>query len=208
MTSSAQPATVNDPPQPSGALPPGTPPAGLPSNSDQTDPQPSRNPFRVLPAQRTPSPQSPSQAAAGAFGGAELPPDPLPSTAIRSSDADRPPATGSKLDKRVWVDILRGLIQQLGDLLHERLATLPADREAEIWRADDDDAAAIADPIANVVHRRVQVPGGADVADLLTAGAALAGYSLRNVRRMFSNRRDLKRRRQHGIAEAEPQDQP
>lgn len=141
---------------------------------------------------------------AGSAAASPALPDPLAGTTATPSPAGK--STGRTLDKAVWHDIITGLVEQGAALLHERLANTPAERAENLWLTDKEEADRIGGPLASIAHRRANVPGGADVADLIIAGAALAGYGFRNLTKTVRTRRAA--RQQSRIGSTSPVEHP
>ena len=134
---------------------------------------------------RTPSTprNSPAPSASSTDSG---PADPL-ATEPPSRAATGTRSPGSKpgpvpeFDSAAVKDIARGLLLGATALLHNYLARTEDERAQQVWVADEDDQAAIADPLAKIAGRRGgPAMANPDMADLLTAGFGALGYAVKN----------------------------
>lgn len=141
------------------------------------------------------------------------PSDPLDEgpTSIPSGSDDAGPERelgNLKLGKKPLREVFRGLMLGASMAAHQRLATLEAERQAGVWLMDEDQAAAIADPLANIANRHAgDAVINADTADLLAAGVAAAAYLIDNSITAIKLRWGLRRARRAGMA-TEDVDQP
>jgi hypothetical protein len=123
--------------------------------------------------------------------------DPLANHSSPGADTSTrlPAASGSgRLDAASWATIFGGLFEQTARLLHSLLATSPADQAGDVWRTEVGEPEKFGEPVGNIAARRAQLPGGADMADALKAGAVLLAYGIRNGSKALSNRRAARRR--------------
>lgn len=158
-----QPSPPDDliPPRPSGPL------TFDPNLSDDPTPSPSD-----LPADDSPSPNDePSDAY-------DEPSDAPPTSSTGSS-------AGSALSKRALRDAAREAVLAAGGIAHQVLARDELQADAGLWLADTDDAEAIGDPVANVVHRHggLGAAGNPDLADAIAALIGLALYASKQIAR-------------------------
>jgi hypothetical protein len=187
MSSPSQPNPPSPPtfqaPQPPAPMSP--PPAASSSSS------PGRPPLRprIQLGHRTPS--TTEDPAAESFGVGSLPPDPVADghagpTFIPSPDGEderrEPTKAEIKAGKKLVKDIAHGLVLGITNLLHEWVAQTEAQKAALLWAATEEEAAAIGDPIGNIVNRHAGTGGAAnpDVMDGFMAGLGLLTYGMRN----------------------------
>lgn len=154
----------------------------------------------------TPSPSTenrPTGAPDSANAGAQLPPDPLaengntPSASELSDPGDRP----LSIKKKPLAEVLRGLVLGASLIVHQSLARTELEQQHGVWAMQsEDEAASIADPLANIAQRRA---GGQlvnpDLGDLIAAGVAAASYVLRNATKAFQIRRAEREMRRAGV---------
>lgn len=98
-------------------------------------------------------------------------------------------------------EVLRGSVLAASVSLQHVLVREDWERDLDLWAMDENEARRIADPLARLAHRH---SGGAivdrDVNDLMRAGAAAAGYVLRNATKAIRVRLNV-RRAQRAIAQ-------
>lgn len=151
-----------------------------------------------------PTPSSPTSGTAAepaepSSGTAGAPPsDPLEAATGTRSYPDDPAAEPDagvplKLARRPLEDVIRGLVLGAGVAAHHQLTRTDAERDAGLYLMDEDEAAAIGDPLAKIAGRRA---GGQlvnpDAGDLIAAGIAAATYLIRNAVQSFRIRRALR----------------
>lgn len=81
-------------------------------------------------------------------------------------------------------DVLRGAVLIGGDQAHNLLARTEGQRAVDLYKADDDDAEAIGDPLARIAARREGIGDvNPDTADLLAAMVGLTRYATKQIGR-------------------------
>lgn len=132
-------------------------------------------------------------------------PDPEPSDPLEQSDA---PPTSSKASsvsatsKRAVRDAARQAVLMAGGVAHQVLARDEAARTVDLYLADEADAEAIGDPVANMVNRRggIGAAGNPDLADAIAALIGLALYVIKQLTR-WAIAKDLRASSGHSLAE-------
>jgi hypothetical protein len=171
----------------------------------ETSPSPSSRPpdltdptypgVRVPPLRVTTAPAasswtpSPTTETSGAVDGGDerLPPDPI---------GDEPPADGGtrspaegQISGLSLKDLARGLVLAITARIAAAVSKGDA-AAAELLVATEKEQAAIADPLAKIGGRHVKTSvGNPDVADLIVAGVAAAGYAFRAVTGLWNLKR-------------------
>lgn len=122
-------------------------------------------------------------------------------TSSRGSSTSRPAA----LSKRTLREAVRRGVLMAGTVAHSVLARQPAEQAVGLYLADDDDAKAIGDPLADIAHRRggIGAAGNPDVADAIAALIGLALYGAKQFAR-FAEARAY----QHDAAARGAEDEP
>lgn len=154
-----------------------------------------------------PSPATGSPADASVTGESadarSLPPDPLAATGTPSASEDYGPGPeGSplKLKKRPIGEVIRGLVIGASAALHQQLARHELEQQQGVWLMSEDEAAGVADPLANIATRHA---GGSvvnpDTGDLIAAGLAAAGYLISNAVKAFQLRRAIRSMQRAGM---------
>jgi hypothetical protein len=121
--------------------------------------------------------------------------DPAAPSPSRPTSSTASSGNSSPFAKPKIREATRRAVIALGDLAHDRLARDRAAQQAELWRADDDDAENIGDPLAEAAHRHMGELGefnNPDVGDLIAAGIGIAVYlfkQLDKARTMYRLRR-------------------
>jgi hypothetical protein len=96
-------------------------------------------------------------------------------------------AGGSSRASTDWRDLLpiTGALVAMSSMLVRWLRTRRRQLPPGVWEADEDDAAAIAAPLARIAARRAPIggEGSADVVDGLTLMVGTTGYALKNLER-------------------------
>lgn len=103
-----------------------------------------------------------------------------PRTSSRASSASR---AANEATTRLVEGTMRGLVLQAGALANGYLAP-PEEAAHGLYLTDEDDAAAIGEPLAGIVARRVpDVPGAGnpDVADAIAAAVGLLVFGLKQL---------------------------
>lgn len=163
--SSVPPVDSLSSPRPTGGLlfrqpeAPETSPSDLPSPSDETSPSDPLDASRSASEPPHDEPNAPSEG------------DP---TSSRGSSTSRPAA----LSKRTLRDAVRRGVLMAGSVANGVLARDQASQQLGLYLADEDDAKAIGDPLAEIAHRRggIGAAGNPDVADAIAALVGLALY--------------------------------
>lgn len=190
---------------------PRTTPAASSSPSSPPTPDPPRGirapalgvAFRQPPTQQPTPPPTLSTSTASAADGfaasssgssAAAPSDPLDATTATPSESDDPTGEPLKLGRKPVADVLRGLVLGASMAAHQQLARSEYERDAGVWLMGEDEASAIADPLAKVAQRHA---GGQlvnpDAGDLIAAGLAAVSYVLRNAVATLKIRRAVRR---------------
>lgn len=99
---------------------------------------------------------------------------------LRSAPGNLGPSQVSTADPAALESLIGVAFNALGLLLHSRLT--PGDDNA-VWIPDEQDVAEVAGPLSRIVARRVKVADrvAGDLTDLVDAGVAAAGYTVRNI---------------------------
>lgn len=132
------------------------------------------------------------------------PPTPSPSGPPRGSDgfseADAaeatglPPEPGRRTSTRASTEdvrtALRALVQLVLSLVTAILNRRLAPEGSDTWKADEEDMAAIGEPLAKIAARHIPASDVlvGDVADGIAAGVGTANYALKNLRRADQER--------------------
>lgn len=192
-----------------------TPAASSSPTSTPDSPTPLRVPRLGIrhpsPTPSTPTPGAePGSPSGSASADAPPPSDPLDTDTGTRSSADQPgpDAVPLKFGKGELRAPLRGAVLTAATVLHKALARNEYEVRAGVWLMDgEDEAAPIADPLAAIAQRRA---GGSvfepDVADLIKAGLAAAGYIAKNVVKTWQIRTALRRARAAGMTDAQPEE--
>ncbi len=148
---------------------------------------------------------APAPSPASALGAdRQAPDDPLITNTPSASDpgAAADDVSPLKLKQKPLGEVIRGLVIAGSHLVAGVLARTEQERLEGVWIiTDEDEAGAIADPLAKVANRHA---GGAlvnaDANDLIAAGIAVAGYVISNGIKSFQYRRAALRMRRSGMA--------
>lgn len=123
---------------------------------------------------------------------------PGPSEGPRTSSRG---SSGSALSKRALRDAARAGVITAGGIAHQVLARDELEQQAGLYLADEDDAEAIGDPLANMANRRggLGAAGNPDLADAIAALIGLALYIVKQLARWNA----VKAARRAGVSPAE-----
>jgi hypothetical protein len=190
-----------------------TTPEGSPSPTPQppsSPPPPTGVQAPALGVRPTPSTSTASDAGPSPAYASDLPPDPLDGPASGSTPSASEPDDDSaplKLRKKPLAEVIRGLVIGAGVVLNQRLTRSELEQGTGVWLMAEDEAAGMADPLASIANRRA---GGAvvsgDMADVIQAGVAAAGYLIKNAIKAVQIRHALRRQPQ-GFDQQDPNDQ-
>jgi hypothetical protein len=145
----------------------------------------------LQPAEETPDPSSPSEASptswtpeptAWASSSPDAPSDEMPSPAPTSSPAS---STGRGLRKAKVQEASRKVVLMAGEGAHRLLSRDDVDEMVDLYRADEEDAKSIGDPVGSIVHRHGLLGDIAnpDVMDGINALVGLVTYGWKQVQR-------------------------
>lgn len=156
-----------------------------------------RPPTRSMSTASEPAPSPVSESAA-----ASDPLDAGPSNTDTLSGSE--PGEPLRLKKRPLAEVLRGLVLSGSEAAHQALARTEAEQEMGLWlMQSEEEAAGIADPLANIAQRHA---GGSlvnpDMNDMIAAGIAFAGYLIGNAVAAFRVRRAMRRMRSAILADS------
>ncbi|MDQ2825827.1 MAG: hypothetical protein M3Y04_02485 [Actinomycetota bacterium] len=163
------------------------PPGPIPSQSNG---HPSRGLFFSQPGEDQAPEQSPPSTAEAAAGGSDS--EPWVSEYADPSDVEPPTSTGSPAGESVTQLLSKKQMRQTAEtavkvgtgMAHTVAAKTPAQQRVGLYLADDDDAAAIGHPLADIMYRRGDIVGGKlspDANDLLRSMMGVAGYFAKQV---------------------------
>jgi hypothetical protein len=132
------------------------------------------------------------------------------STASTDPDAKRLPGNAGKslqLDKEAaaaFATIAGAVVLAVGGVLNSRFAVVEGSGE---WLPDDQDQAAIGEPLGRIAARHASLPGGGevtDIADAITAAVGVVMYGVKNLQ--LRTRLRAMRRREADIQPPPPDD--
>lgn len=153
-------------------------PSPIPRQSPPTTPRVpffSGSPLPQPPEESQPEPGSPDL---GSVSDPDWPDESAPS----GNDSPTPTRVSNPLNGDGLKDVLRGAVLIAGDQAHGLLARTPGQQAVELYKVDEDDAAAIADPLARVAARREGIGDvSPDTADLLAAMVGLTRYATKQI---------------------------
>jgi hypothetical protein len=104
-----------------------------------------------------------------------------------SSPASSPEKPAQLLSKKQMRDTARTAVKIGGGMAHTVAAKTQAQRHVGLYLTDEDDQAAIGDPLADLMHRRGDVVGGKlspDANDFLRSLMGIAGYLAKQVQKI------------------------
>ena len=116
-------------------------------------------------------------------------PDSEPDSWTASPAGDKPAALLSKAQMRATA---RTAVTVGTGMAHTVAAKTPAQKQLGLYLADDEDARAIGDPLADIAYRRGDIVGGKlspDANDLLRSMMGVAGYFAKQVAKIGEVRR-------------------
>lgn len=104
-----------------------------------------------------------------------------------SSPASSPEKPAQLLSKKQMRDTARTAVKMGTGMAHTVAAKTEAQRSVGLYLADDDDAAAIGDPLADIAYRRGDLVGGKfspDANDFLRSLMGVAGYLTKQIQKV------------------------
>jgi hypothetical protein len=162
-------------------------PTDLPDPSDliPSDPPSPNGPLTFRQPETDPASESPWLQDSDSPSGSAEPSEPLddlsdaPHRSSRTSSAENP------MSKAAMRDAARQGVKIAGTTAHELLVHDEAGAAVGLYLADDDDAEAIGDPLANIAYRRggLGAVANPDLADALAAMVGLALYAMKQLQR-------------------------
>jgi hypothetical protein len=151
--------------------------------------QPSRSPGVPLFSGSSPFPPEESRPAeespdGGSASEADFPDESAPSPSTGTSSGTSATRVSNPLAGEGLKDMLRGAVLIGGDQAHNLLARTEGQQAVELYKADEDDAKAIGDPLARIAERREGLGEvSPDTADLLAAMVGLTRYATKQISR-------------------------